>query len=44
LQEDWIGLKSLDGQGKLVMEEIEGHHMQIDFDWFNQTVVHSILS
>jgi len=43
-KEDWIGLKSLDGQGKLVMEEIEGHHMQIDFDWFNQTVVHSILS
>jgi len=43
-KEDWIGLRALDEEGKLVMEELKGGHMQIDFEWFNATVVHSILA
>mmetsp|Transcript_14484 Transcript_14484/g.36549 ORF Transcript_14484/g.36549 Transcript_14484/m.36549 type:complete len:175 (-) Transcript_14484:104-628(-) len=43
-QEDWIGLKQLDDKGGLMLDEIEGGHMHIDFDWFNTTIVHSILA
>ena len=37
-KEDWIGLRSLDEQGKLMMDELEGGHMDIDWSFFNETV------
>lgn len=33
-QEDWLGLRSLDEQGKLLFEEAPGAHMQFTLDWF----------
>ena len=38
-QEDWIGLKVLDGKGNLHFLEMEGDHMDFDSDWFYQNVV-----
>ena len=43
-KEDWIGLKELDESGKLRLDVLEGEHMQIDWDFFNQTIVHGVLS
>ena len=43
-KEDWIGLRELDESGKLRLDVLEGEHMQIDWDFFNQTIVHGVLS
>ncbi|QDZ22486.1 palmitoyl protein thioesterase [Chloropicon primus] len=43
-REDWIGLRELDEQGKLLLDVIEGNHMEIDWDFFNSTIVHGFLS
>lgn len=33
LQEDWIGLRKLDEQGKLEFQEVPGGHMHFSLDW-----------
>ena len=33
LQEDWIGLRTLDEAGKLVFDEIPGGHMHFNLEW-----------
>ncbi len=43
-KEDWIGLRALDEKGGLMLDSIEGGHMQLDWDWFNTTIVHDILA
>ena len=38
-QEDWLGLKTLDQQGKLHFREMEGDHMDFNWEWFTENVV-----
>jgi len=38
-QQDWIGLKTLDQQGKIQFLECPGDHMQFTLDWFTANVV-----
>ena len=33
LQEDWIGLRTLNEAGKLVFDEIPGGHMHFNLEW-----------
>ena len=42
-KEDWLGLKSLDEQGKLVFLEQEGDHMDHNEDWFIKNIVKPFL-
>ncbi|KXZ55785.1 hypothetical protein GPECTOR_2g1335 [Gonium pectorale] len=42
--EDWIGLRSLDGAGRLVMDEVAGAHMQFSISWFRDNVVDRYLA
>ena len=37
--EDWLGLKTLDQQGKLHFREMEGDHMDFNWEWFTENVV-----
>jgi len=37
--EDWIGLKQLDGMGRLVFEECIGQHMKLTTDYLKSVVV-----
>ena len=39
LQEDWIGLKQLDQEGKVKLEECPGQHMHVTLDWFESHVI-----
>ena len=38
-QEDWLGLKVLDLQGKLHFMEMEGDHMDFNWPWFTENIV-----
>ena len=38
-QEDWIGLKTLDEEGKLHFYTVPGHHVQFDYDWVAENIV-----
>lgn len=42
-QEDWIGLKQLDQQGKVKLEECPGQHMHVTLDWFESHVIRAHL-
>ena len=42
-KEDWLGLKTLDEEGKLVFLEQPGHHMEHHEDWFTQNIVKPFL-
>jgi len=42
--EDWIGLKQLDKEGKLVFESAPGEHMQISLKWFTSHVMDKYLA
>jgi len=37
--EDWLGLKSLDQQGKLHFREMQGDHMDFNWEWFTENIV-----
>lgn len=39
VQDDWIGLKQLDQQGKVTLEECPGPHMHVTLDWFHAFVI-----
>ena len=43
LQEDWIGLKQLDVEGKVKLEECPGQHMHVTLDWFTTYVIQAHL-
>jgi len=38
-QEDWLGLKQLDQQGKLKFLSVVGEHLQFSIQWFNETII-----
>jgi len=38
-QEDWIGLKTLDEEGKLHFYTVPGNHVQFDYDWIAENIV-----
>jgi palmitoyl-protein thioesterase len=42
--EDWIGLRSLDEQGRLILDEIPGVHMQFTLQWFTDNVIAKYLA
>ncbi|EFJ40725.1 hypothetical protein VOLCADRAFT_84379 [Volvox carteri f. nagariensis] len=42
-KEDWIGLRSLDERGQLVLEEAPGAHMQFTLQWFADNVIRKYL-
>ena len=41
--EDWLGLKKLDEEGKLVFLEQPGDHMKHNEDWFTENIVKQFL-
>eukprot|EP01116_Phalansterium_solitarium_P012937 TRINITY_DN296_c0_g2_i2.p2 TRINITY_DN296_c0_g2~~TRINITY_DN296_c0_g2_i2.p2 ORF type:complete len:310 (+),score=98.16 TRINITY_DN296_c0_g2_i2:45-974(+) len=43
-QGDWIGLKTLDTQGKLSLGKCPGNHMQFTLEWFTENVITSFLN
>ena len=43
-QEDWLGLKRLDARGALLLEEVDGAHMQFSLRWFADNVIASFLA
>lgn len=43
LQEDWLGLRQLDEEGKLHLLEIDGGHMQFSLEWFEEEVMKPFL-
>jgi len=42
-QQDWIGLKQLDQSGRLIQIALEGEHMDIDENWFNNFLIPKFL-
>lgn len=42
--EDWLGLRTLDESGRLVMDRCPGFHMQFTLDWFEDHVVSPLLA
>jgi len=38
-QEDWLGLRQLDQQGKLAFLSVVGEHLQFSIAWFNSTIL-----
>jgi len=38
-QQDWIGLRALDSQGKLHFLDCPGNHMRFTLDWFTKYVI-----
>ena len=38
-QEDWIGLKTLDNEGKLIFLESEGNHLQFSKEFFIEKII-----
>jgi len=42
-QDNWIGLKDLDEKGNLHFLEMEGDHMDLDYQWFYKNVVERFL-
>ncbi|GLI68395.1 hypothetical protein VaNZ11_012781 [Volvox africanus] len=42
--EDWIGLRTLDEQGRLIMDDIPGMHMQFSLQWFAENVIRKYLT
>ena len=43
VQEDWIGLKQLDHQNKVKLEECPGQHMHVTLDWCESHVIRAHL-
>lgn len=41
--EDWIGLKSLDMEGKVKIYEVKGDHLQFSMDWFIAEIISKYL-
>ena len=41
--EDWIGLRALDEQGRLLFEDCPGGHMDFSLDWFSAHVINPYL-
>lgn len=41
--EDWIGLKSLDVEGKVKVYEVEGDHLEFDMKWFINEIIEKYL-
>merc|ERR1712154_27269 len=37
--EDWLGLRTLDQEGRLHFREMEGDHMDFNWDWFTENIV-----
>jgi len=37
--EDWLGLRTLDQEGRLHFREMEGDHMNFNWDWFTEHIV-----
>ena len=37
--EDWLGLRTLDQQGRLHFREMQGDHMDFNWDWFTENIV-----
>ena len=44
LQEDFIGLRQLDEEGKVELKSCPTAHMQFSMDWFDQEVVQRYLA
>ena len=42
-QEDWLGLKTLDESGRLHFLAVDGHHVQIDYNWVAENIVPFLL-
>jgi len=42
-QEDYIGLRTLDEEGKLHFFTVPGHHVQFDYDWVAENIVPFLL-
>ena len=42
-KEDWLGLKTLDQQGKLHFKEMEGDHMDHQEEWFTENIIKNFL-
>ena len=42
-QEDWIGLKQLDQDGKLKFISVHGDHLQFNLEWFEKNIVEPFL-
>ena len=38
-KEDWLGLRVLEEEGRLVMLEQAGDHMDWQWDWFTENIV-----
>eukprot|EP01024_Parvocaulis_polyphysoides_P020024 TRINITY_DN191_c1_g2_i2.p2 TRINITY_DN191_c1_g2~~TRINITY_DN191_c1_g2_i2.p2 ORF type:complete len:146 (-),score=13.29 TRINITY_DN191_c1_g2_i2:354-791(-) len=43
-KEDWIGLKKLDQENKLVFIQKLGNHLQIGMDWFDEYIIQPYLT
>lgn len=43
-KEDWIGLRSLDERGRLVLDEVPGVHMHFSLQWFTDNVIQKYLA
>lgn len=43
-KEDWLGLRQLDARGALLLEEVDGVHMQFSLQWFADNVIPSFLA
>ena len=42
-KDDRLGLRALDERGALVMDVMEGEHMELNWEFFNETIVHGVL-
>ncbi|WZN64525.1 palmitoyl protein thioesterase [Chloropicon roscoffensis] len=42
-KEDRLGLRALDERGALIMDVMEGEHMELNWEFFNETIVHGVL-
>ena len=38
-QEDWLGLRHLDEEGRLHMLEMSGDHMDFQWEWYIENIV-----
>mmetsp|Transcript_37671 Transcript_37671/g.83889 ORF Transcript_37671/g.83889 Transcript_37671/m.83889 type:complete len:332 (+) Transcript_37671:101-1096(+) len=43
-KEDWLGLKQLQEDGRLVLDDIDGKHMQFTLSWFEEKIIGGYLA
>jgi len=43
-QEDWLGLKQMDSEGKLTFLATIGDHLQFTHEWFNDNIINRFLN